>query len=102
MSAYGPAPSERERPKDVRELTIRTLGTFAMVIWCGLALVSGAVIAAAVRWATPNHTFDMAVAMRTVGIGTVAVTALAALLVALSDEQLRFVVRVDDGILAVS
>lgn len=102
VSAYRTAsPSGPEPPRDVRELTLRRLGTIALVSWTGLAVISGAVIAAALRWGT-GPDFDVAHGMRLVFIGTVLTTAFAALLVVLSDEKLRFVVRVEDGVLEVT
>lgn len=102
MSAYrAPASREPEPPRDVREFTIRRHGTFAMVVWSGLAVVSGAVIAAGLWWGTAPG-FDRVGAMRILLVGTLVTAVFAVLLVALEDEQLRFVARVEDGVLEVT
>ena len=102
VSAYrAPAPPGPERQPDVRELTMRTLGTFAMGVWSGLAVIFGLVLAAAAHWA-PGPGFDSGTAVRTILVATPVTAVLAAVLVALSDEQLRYVVRVEEGILEIT
>lgn len=99
MSAYRAAPAER--PEDVRELTMHTVGAFGVAVWTGFVVVAGVAIAAAV-WGGARPDYDLAGALRTIFAVTLAAAALVAALVALLDERLRFVVRVGTGVLEVS
>ena len=98
MSAYREAaerPPPRER--DVRTLSISSMGVFGISVWCGFIVFSGVVIGALSRYVGgPSEIPTRVIAEITLGT---AVSVGAA--IALFQVRARFVARIDDGILQI-
>ena len=98
MSAYREA-AERPPPRarDVRTLSISSMGLFGIAVWCGFVVLSGVVIAALSRYVGgPSEIPTLVIAEVTLGTAVFVGAA-----IALFQVRARFVARIDDGILQI-
>lgn len=93
MSAYRNLPPARE----VRRLVKAPLGAFGISVWCGLVVVTGALLALLMAYGVKPAREPSGLV-----VGTLVITTIVGVLLWLFDVPVVLVARIDEGVLEVS